>query len=83
MKTVDIQSKSSAYDTDLLRRCRDVVWEVAPSATVILYGSRARRDAASESDYDLLLLVEEPLTRGLEDRIGDSLYSLELEFGQI
>ena len=59
------------------------MWEVAPSATVILYGSRARRDAAPESDYDLLVLVEESLTGGLEDRIGDSLYSLELEFRQI
>lgn len=83
MKTLATQQKSSAHDTDLLRQCRDAVWEVTPRATVILYGSRARRDATPESDYDLLVLVEEPLTRGLQDRIGDRLYPLELEFGEV
>ena len=80
---MDTQQKINPYDSALLRRCREAACEVTPSATVILYGSRARGDATPESDYDLLVLVEEPLTRGLEDRIGDRLYTVELECGEI
>ena len=46
---------------------------------MILYGSRARGATESESDYDLLVLVEGPFSRKLEDQIGDRLYALELE----
>jgi len=83
VKTFDPWQQSHSYDAALLARCRDAVREVAPGATVILYGSRARSAAEPESDYDLLVLVEGPLSRQLEDRIGDRLYALELESGAV
>jgi len=79
VKTFDSQQMNHLSDAALLIRCRDAVQEIAPGASVILYGSRARGSAAPESDYDLLVLVEKPLTQELEDQIGDRLYALELE----
>jgi predicted nucleotidyltransferase len=79
MKTFNPQSMNLLADAALLARCRAAVQAVAPGASVILYGSRARGSATPESDYDLLVLVEGPLTRQLEDLIGDKLYALELE----
>lgn len=83
MKTFDPWQQSHPQDAAFLARCRDAVREVAPDATVILYGSRARGTAEPGSDYDLLVLVEGPLSRKLEDWIGDRLYALELESGTV
>ena len=79
MKTLETWRTNHFDEAALLSRCRDVVQEVVPGATVILYGSHARGSAGPESDYDLLVLVEGPFSRKLEDQIGDRLYALELE----
>jgi predicted nucleotidyltransferase len=79
MKTLGPWQQSRSQDAAFLARCRDAVQEVAPGATVILYGSRARGASEPESDYDLLVLVEGASSRALEDQIGDRLYTLELE----
>jgi predicted nucleotidyltransferase len=83
MRTFDPWRQNHPHDAALLTRCREAVQEVAPSAIVILYGSRARGVAEPESDYDLLVLVEEPVSRRLEEQIGDRLYVLELESGAV
>lgn len=38
----------------------DTVHNANPSAKVILYGSRARGDAHSNSDWDVVIIVDEP-----------------------
>lgn len=50
-----------------------------PTAQVILCGSRARGDAEPDSDWDVLVLVDEPATQALYDRIHKPLYDLVLE----
>jgi predicted nucleotidyltransferase len=52
-----------------------------PDADLILYGSRAWGDAQEYSDYDILVLVDEPVSITLKDQILSSIYPLELETG--
>lgn len=56
---------------------------VVPDADVILYGSRARRDARSASDWDFLILVDQSLSRNLIKTLRHRLYDLELETDRI
>ena len=74
---------NSAADIELLRQCKRAVTNVAADADVVLYGSRARGDAAKASDYDILVIVNGPVDMALEKRILDNVYPLEVESGQI
>jgi predicted nucleotidyltransferase len=64
---------------ELLEQIRQVVHEVEPDAEIILYGSRSRGDAVIESDWDLLILVDGPVTDERTDRIRHQLYEIEWE----
>ena len=49
-----------------------------------MFGSRARGDFKPESDWDVLILVdEEKVTNDIEDKFRDELYNIELETGQV
>lgn len=66
-------------DKALLDRCRQAIRRIVPDADIILYGSRARGDAHEYSDYDILVLVDQPVNVALKDRILANIYPLELE----
>lgn len=63
---------------DLLRTVTDAVREVEPTAGVVLFGSRARGDARSDSDWDFLILVDGRLTSERKQAIRRRLYDVEL-----
>jgi len=66
--------------TNLIKRC---VEEIDPKARVYLYGSRARRTAREDSDWDILILVDqEKVTLKDEQRFRHKLIDVELETGQ-
>ena len=53
-------------------------------AEAYLFGSRARGDFRPESDWDVLILVDDnKITNEIEDKFRDKLYNIELESGQI
>lgn len=68
---------------ELLKQIRQAVHEVEPEAEIILYGSRSRGDAASESDWDFLILVDGSLSDDRTDRIRHRLYEVEWESEEI
>ena len=67
----------------LLEQIRQAAHDVEPNAEIILYGSRSRSDAVAESDWDLLILVDGPLTDERVDRIRHRLYEVEWESGEV
>jgi uncharacterized protein len=70
-------------DRRLLNRCREIVKGLHPSADLILYGSRARGDAATDSDYDLLILIDGEADLKKEDDFRRALFPLQLEFDAV
>jgi predicted nucleotidyltransferase len=51
-----------------------------PEAEVTLYGSKARGERAVDSDIDLLILVDGPVTREVKEEIVSIAYELELTY---
>ena len=73
-----------ADDKTILFKIREVVQSVAPEATVILFGSHARGDYNSDSDIDILILLDKTkIAREDEKRLKYPLYDIELETGKI
>jgi len=58
------------------------VSEIDPDAEVYLFGSRARGDFKKDSDWDLLILTNYPVTLKDEQRYRHHLIPLELETGE-
>jgi predicted nucleotidyltransferase len=55
-----------------------------PNAVSYLFGSRARGDYRPDSDWDILILVDQlKVSNEIEDKFRDELYDIELETGQI
>lgn len=55
-----------------------------PNAIAYLFGSRARGDFRPDSDWDILILVDQlKVSNEIEDKFRDELYDIELETGQI
>ena len=67
---------------DVVEQIRKIVREVAPTAKTILFGSEARGEARSDSDIDLLILMEgDQLSLEQEEIVTMPLYELELKTG--
>ena len=68
---------------ELIEKIKRTVHDTEPEAEIILYGSRSREDARTESDWDILVLVDGPITDERTDRIRHRLYELEWESGEV
>jgi len=68
---------------ELLEKVKRVIHKVEPDAEVILYGSRSRGDAGSESDWDFLVLVDGPVDDERKDAIRHRLYEIEWACGEV
>ena len=77
MKSID-ELNLSKKEKNLLHKIKERVKEIVPDGIVILFGSRARMEAVSDSDWDILILTKR-VTPKLEHEISVALYELELE----
>lgn len=68
---------------EILKRVKEAVLKLEPSAEVILYGSRARNDFREYSDWDFLILVDGKVDTARTDRIRHALFEIELDTDQI
>lgn len=67
---------------DVVEQIRKIIHEIAPTSKAILFGSEARGEARSDSDIDLLILVDgEKMSLEQEESITLPLYELELKTG--
>jgi len=70
-------------DSQIAALIRDRIKSVDPDAEAIIFGSRARGDAKKDSDWDILILTDYPVTLKAEDNFRDQLFELEMETSQI
>jgi len=64
----------------MLEEIKNIIHSIAPNAEVYLFGSRARKDARKDSDWDILVLLNEDGNLKLQEReIVNKLYDLEVE----
>jgi predicted nucleotidyltransferase len=70
-------------DLDFLGRSGEAVRGGVPDGEVLHFGSRARGDAADDSDLDLVVVVPDGTDRGALKRIREWLYDLELDSGVV
>ncbi len=65
------------------KRIKTAVREQESEAKVILFGSRARNEARSDSDWDILVLLDrKDVTLKDEQKIRHLLFDIELETGE-
>lgn len=68
--------------TEIIKQIKEIMNRIAPTAKTILYGSEARGEGRSDSDIDLLILIDsEKMTLAQEEEITLPLYELELKTG--
>ena len=56
--------------------------KIDASAEIIIYGSRARGDENSESDWDILILTDYSVSLSREKEFRHNLFDLELKTGE-
>lgn len=83
METLAKSDAITQDDKELLDEVKQLVQKHIPAATILLYGSVARGTQGPDSDYDILILSDEPASRSSTEHIGDALYDLELARGII
>ena len=68
---------------EIKNRITDIVHKKDSNAEVILFGSRARDNNKPDSDWDVLILVDDlKITNEIEDKFRNELYDVEIESGQ-
>ena len=79
MKTLRQWENGHEATAALLRKCKQAVESVAPGSQVILYGSRARDEAYPESDYDIMVILDDHYNSVIAHQIRNKLYEIDIE----
>jgi predicted nucleotidyltransferase len=79
MKTLSQWKPGSPHEREVVLAAKKTIVSLFPGSQVILYGSRAREQAQSDSDYDLLVVTPEKTSWLERGRLNHELVKLELE----
>ncbi len=67
----------------MINKIRAAILSKDQHAQSFLFGSRARNTNRNNSDWDILILVNQPnISNEIEDHFRDALYDIELQSGQ-
>lgn len=73
----------NAKEQHILSLIRERIRKKNPKAQVMLFGSRAKGNATTNSDWDILILLNSPkVTREKEKEYREELFEVELEIGE-
>ena len=69
---------------DILQAVKEEVNKISPKTEVILFGSRARGDFRTDSDWDFLIIFKKKkVSKTEKKRVRNSLYELELKTDEV
>jgi uncharacterized protein len=71
----------NAKEMEILHRLKSLLQEKVKLDRVVLFGSRARGNSDPESDMDVLILINEPLTSEVRDKVSDCAWEAGFEDG--
>ena len=70
-------------EIDITQKIKARIRQKNPLADIVLYGSHARGQSHKDSDWDILILLNQPnVNRLVEKEYRDELYDIELEIGE-
>ena len=73
----------TSKESDIAKLIGSRIKQKDSKAEVILFGSHARGQAHDESDWDILVLIDQNKNnRQIEDKYRDEMFLLELELGE-
>jgi len=70
-------------DNNIIKLIKTSIMAIDPKAQVIIFGSRARGDANKDSDWDILILTDYPVTTEIERSFRNNLFDIEIETGEV
>jgi len=70
-------------DNNIAKLIRNSIKVIDSKAQVIIFGSRARGDAKIESDWDILILTDYPVSIDVERSFRNKLFDLEIDTGEV
>lgn len=66
-----------------MQKVKHEILSIDKDAEIVLFGSRARGDARSDSDWDFLFLTDQQVTFSLRETIAINMLPIELDEGII
>ena len=83
MKSLKEWKQKTTQTSNLLNKIEQQIHSIVPNADIVLYGSQVRGEADKFSDWDFLILTDQPVDINLTTKLRDSLYEIELENDEI
>jgi len=70
-------------DNNIIKLIKSSIRSIDPKAQVIIFGSRARGDARKDSDWDILILTDYPVSTEIERSFRNNLFDIEIDTGEV